>query len=64
MSAASPPAYVALPISTMSTCCAPECRGQRVEVPRKTKLTVKKYVLMGSVIMANVKLINFQMTEL
>lgn len=32
--------------------------------PWKTKLTVKKYVPMGSVIMAKVKLINFQMTDL
>jgi len=43
MSAAKPPAHVALPL--------------------KTKLTVKKYVPIGSVIMANVKLINFQITE-
>lgn len=33
-------------------------------LPLKTKLTVKKYVPIGSVIMANVKLINFQITDL
>jgi hypothetical protein len=32
--------------------------------PLKTRLTVKKYVPIGSVIIAKVKLINFQMTEL
>lgn len=32
--------------------------------PWKTKLTVKKYVPIGSVIMAKVKLINFQITDL
>jgi hypothetical protein len=35
-----------------------------MSLPWKTKLTLKKYVPIGSVIMAKVKLINFQMTEL
>jgi hypothetical protein len=35
-----------------------------MSLPWKTKLTLKKYVPIGRVIMAKVKLINFQMTEL
>jgi hypothetical protein len=35
-----------------------------IYLPPKTKFTVKKYVPIGSVIIAKVKLINFQMTDL
>lgn len=63
MSAARAPAYVALPklkhkFLQHHNYIAHNC------LPLKTKLTVKKYVPMGNVIMANVKLISFQMTEL
>jgi hypothetical protein len=58
--AARPPAYVALPGEGQLGFCT---IGSR-DIPPKTKLTLKKYVPMGSVIMANVKLISFQITEL
>lgn len=61
MSAANAPAQVALPGGELLE----HRRGfHGLELPLKTKCTEKKYVPIGKVIMAKVKLINFQMTEL